>query len=34
VHVHAGTDPVTGRLRRRKETCPDEATAAGSSGDC
>ena len=28
VHVYAGTDPVTGRPRRLKETCPDEATAA------
>ena len=27
VHVYAGTDPVTGRQRRLRETCPDDATA-------
>ena len=32
VHVYAGTDPVTGRPRRLKETCPDEATAAAALG--
>jgi integrase len=25
VHVYAGTDPVTGKPRRLKQTCPDEA---------
>ena len=32
VHVYAGTDPVTGRQRRLRETCPDEATAAATLG--
>ena len=32
VHVYAGTDPVTGRPRRLKETCPDEPTAAAALG--
>ena len=32
VHVYAGTEPVTGRPRRLKETCPDEATAAAALG--
>src|SRR5579862_5777529 len=32
VRVYAGTDPVTGRERRLKETCPDEATAAAALG--
>ena len=32
VHVYAGTDPVTGRPRRLKETCPDEAAAAATLG--
>jgi integrase len=27
VHVYAGTDPVTGKPRRLKQTCPDEAAA-------
>jgi hypothetical protein len=27
VSVYAGTDPVTGKERRLKETCPDEAAA-------
>ena len=25
VHVYAGTDPVTGKPQRLKQTCPDEA---------
>ena len=29
VHVYAGTDPVTGKPRRLKQACPDEASAAG-----
>ena len=32
VHVYAGTDPVTGRPRRLKQTCPDEASAAAALG--
>jgi integrase len=32
VHVYAGTDPVTGKPRRRKQTCPDEASAAAALG--
>jgi integrase len=32
VHVYAGTDPVTGKPRRFKETCPDEAAAAVALG--
>ena len=32
VHVYAGTDPVTGRPRRLRETCPDAATAAATLG--
>ncbi|MGZ3303308.1 MAG: hypothetical protein ACXVBG_20705 [Isosphaeraceae bacterium] len=32
VHVYAGTDPVTGKPRRLKQTCPDEATAAAALG--
>ena len=32
VHVYAGTDPVTRRARRLRETCPDEATAAATLG--
>jgi integrase len=32
VHVYAGTDPVTGRSRRLRETCPDEAAAAATLG--
>jgi len=32
VHVYAGTDPVTGRPRRLRETCPDDATAAATLG--
>jgi len=28
VHVYAGTDPVSGKPRRFKQTCPDEASAA------
>ena len=32
VHVYAGTDPVTGRPRRLKETCPDEPAAAAALG--
>src|SRR5436309_15372831 len=32
VHVYAGTDPVTGKPRRLKQTCPDEATAAATLG--
>ena len=28
VHVYAGTDPVTGKPRRLKQTCLDEASAA------
>jgi integrase len=30
VHVYAGTDPVTGKPRRLKQTCPDEASAAAA----
>jgi hypothetical protein len=30
VHVYAGTDPVTGRQLRLRETCPDDATAAAT----
>jgi integrase len=32
VHVYAGTDPVTGKPRRLKQTCPDEASAAVTLG--
>ena len=32
VHVYAGMDPVTGRPRRLRETCPDDATAAATLG--
>jgi integrase len=32
VHVYAGADPVTGKPRRIKETCPDDATAAATLG--
>src|SRR5690349_13559249 len=32
VHVYAGTDPVTGRPRRLRETCPDDAAAAATLG--
>jgi hypothetical protein len=32
VHLYAGTDPVTGRPRRLRETCPDDATAAATLG--
>src|SRR5215472_6158421 len=32
VHVYAGTDPVTGRPRRLRETCLDDATAAATLG--
>jgi hypothetical protein len=30
VKVYAGTDPVTGRERRLRETCPDEPSAAAA----
>jgi integrase len=32
VHVYAGIDPVTGKPRRLKQTCPDEAAAAAALG--
>jgi integrase len=32
VHVYGGTDPVTGKPRRLKQTCPDEASAAAALG--
>jgi len=32
VHVYAGTDPVTGKPRCLKHTCPDEASAAAALG--
>ena len=32
VHVYAGIDPVTGKPRRLKQTCPDEASAAAALG--
>src|SRR5207245_423345 len=32
VPVYAGTDPVTGKPRRLKQTCPDEASAAAALG--
>ena len=32
VHVYAGTDAVTGKPRRLRETCPDEAAAAIALG--
>ena len=32
VNVYAGTDPVTGKPRRLKQTCPDEASAAAALG--
>jgi hypothetical protein len=31
-HVYAGTGPVTGKPRRLKQTCPDEASAAAALG--
>jgi hypothetical protein len=34
VHVYAGTDPVTDKPRRLKQTCPDEASAAATLCDC
>ena len=32
VHVYAGIDPVTGKPRRLKQTCPDETSAAAALG--
>ena len=32
VHVYAGIDPVTGKPRRLKQTCPDEAAAVAALG--
>ena len=32
VSVYAGTDPVTGKQRRLRETCPDEAAATATLG--
>lgn len=32
VSAYAGTDPVTGKPRRLKQTCPDEAAAAAALG--
>jgi hypothetical protein len=32
VHVYAGADPVTGKPRRLKQTCRDEASAAAALG--
>ena len=32
VNVYAGTDPVTGKPRRLRQTCPDEASAAAALG--
>ena len=32
VHVYAGTGPVTGKPRRLKQTCPDEASTAAAFG--
>ena len=32
VSVYAGTDPVTGKQRRLRETCPDEVTATAALG--
>jgi integrase len=32
VRVYAGTDPVTGKQRRLRETCPDEAAATAALG--
>ena len=32
MHVYAGTDPVTGKPRRIRETCPDGAAAATTLG--
>jgi hypothetical protein len=32
VHVYAGIDPVTGKPRRLKQTCLDEASAAAALG--
>lgn len=32
VHFYGGTDPVTGKPRRIKVTCPDDATAAATLG--
>ena len=35
VKVYAGTDPVTGKPRRLKQTCPDEASARrNASASC
>jgi len=32
VHVYGGTDPVTGKPRRIRVTCTDDATAAATLG--
>lgn len=32
VKVYAGTDPVTGKERRLRETCPDETSATVALG--
>jgi len=32
VKVYAGTDPVTGKQRLLRQTCPDEAAAAAALG--
>ena len=32
VHVYGGTNPVTGKPRRIRVTCPDDATAAATLG--
>ena len=32
VKVYAGTDPVTGKERLLRQTCPDEASAAAALG--
>jgi hypothetical protein len=32
VHVYAGIDPVTGKPRRLRQTCPDEAAAVAALG--
>ena len=32
VKVYAGTDPVTGKARLLRQTCPDEASAAAALG--
>ena len=34
VHVYAGTDPVTGKPRLLKQTCPDEAPPTRRSASC